>query len=87
MLAADLLRDKGTRAATDFAVYSPEKQPMPSAGPFAGPELVEMLQANDIEFFGEHAVVDIDAVARRIHHNGSTADFDLLVFIPRTNPP
>lgn len=87
MLAADLLRDKGSREHTNISVYSPEKQPMPSAGPFAGPELVALLNANDIEFFGEHAVADIDADAKEIHfHNGASADFDLLMFIPPHEP-
>ena len=87
MLAADLLRDKGSREHSNIAVYSPEKQPMSSAGPFAGPELVALLTANDIEFFGEHAVADIDADARQIHFdNGASADFDLLVFIPPHEP-
>jgi sulfide:quinone oxidoreductase len=87
MLAADLLRDNGSRDTTDIAVYSPEKQPMPSAGPFAGPELVTLLNANGIDFLGEHAVASIDAGARQIRfHNGTITDFDLLVFIPPHEP-
>ncbi|OBK40278.1 dehydrogenase [Mycobacterium sp. 1245111.1] len=86
MLAADLLRDNGARDATDITVYSPEKQPMPSAGPFAGPELVSLLTAHDIKFFGEHTVVDIDD-AQQVHFsNGARAGFDLLVFIPPHEP-
>src|ERR1700722_1577484 len=42
LLAADLLCDNGSRAEAEISVYSPEKQPMPSAGPYAGPELVAL---------------------------------------------
>lgn len=88
MLAADLLHDTGTRDATQISVYSPEAQPMPSAGPYAGPELVTMLAGADIAFFGEHAVDHIDAKQRVIHFdNGATAaEYDLLVFVPPHEP-
>lgn len=67
LLAADLLRDNGHRESTDITVYTPEKQPMPAAGPYAGLELVEMLGANNIAFHGEHAVERIDADQKMIH--------------------
>jgi sulfide:quinone oxidoreductase len=87
LLAADLLRDNGSRAATEISVYSPERHPMPSAGPYAGPELVALLNGNSIDFFGEHAVVGIDAGTRQINfHNGATTAFDLLVFVPPHEP-
>lgn len=87
LLAADLLRDNGHREATDIAVYTPEKQPMPSAGPYAGLELVEMLGANDIGFHGEHAVERIDAEHKVIHFaDGTATEFDLLVFVPPHEP-
>ncbi|KAA1243813.1 hypothetical protein F0Q45_25360 [Mycobacterium simiae] len=44
LLAADLLRENGTRAYTQIAVYTPEAQPMPSAGPYAGQELISNAQ-------------------------------------------
>lgn len=87
LLAADLLRDNGHRQSTDITVYTPEKQPMPSAGPYAGLELVEMLGANDIAFHGEHAVERIDAERKAIHFaDGTVAEFDLLVFVPPHEP-
>jgi sulfide:quinone oxidoreductase len=87
LLAADLLRDNGLRAMAEISVYSPEKHPMPSAGPYAGPELVCLLNDNGIDFFGEHAVASIDAGARQINfHNGATTVFDLLVFVPPHEP-
>jgi sulfide:quinone oxidoreductase len=87
LLAADLLRDNGSRTATQIAVYTPEKHPMPSAGPHAGPELVTLLNDNDIEFFGEHAAQRIEPDRRMIHfQNGSATEFDLLVFVPPHEP-
>ena len=87
LLAADLLQDSGVRDSTQIRVYSPEKQPMPSAGPYAGPELVAMLNDNGISFFGEHSVQRIDSDTQVIEfQDGSHADFDLLVFIPPHEP-
>jgi sulfide:quinone oxidoreductase len=87
LLAADLLRDNGLRASAEISVYSPEKHPMPSAGPYAGPELVGLLNDNGIDFFGEHAVAGIDAKARQVHfRNGVSAAFDLLMFVPPHEP-
>ncbi|OBI19845.1 NAD(P)/FAD-dependent oxidoreductase [Mycobacterium sp. E2497] len=87
LLAADLLRDNGSRSRTTISVYSPEKHPMPSAGPFAGPELVELLNDNGIAFFGEHTVDHIEADRKQIHfQDGDVVPFDLLVFIPPHEP-
>ena len=83
LLAADLLRDNGSRDDTEISIYSPEKHPMSSAGPYAGPELVELLRTNGIEFFGDHAVARIEPGRNEIHfHDGSSTVFDLLVFVP-----
>jgi len=87
LLAADLLRDNGSRDTTQITVYSPEKQPMPSAGPYAGQELITMLAANDITFYGERSVQRVGADRRSIEfQDGTTVDFDLLVFIPPHEP-
>lgn len=87
LLAADLLRENNLRAATDIAVYTPERQPMPAAGPYAGLELVEMLSREGIAFHGEHSVEWVDADRRVIHfRDGITAEFDLLVFVPPHEP-
>lgn len=87
LLASDLLRDNGSRDDTQISIYSPEKQPMPSAGPFAGPELINLLNAHDIEFFGEHKVAHIDTASQQIHfQNGAITAFDLLVFVPPHEP-
>ncbi|MBS9535439.1 NAD(P)/FAD-dependent oxidoreductase [Mycobacterium sp. M1] len=87
LLAADLLRSTGVRDATEIAIYTPERNPMPSAGPHAGPELVKMLNANGIGFHGEHDVARIDADGRLIEfRDGTSTGYDLLVFIPPHEP-
>lgn len=87
LLAADLLRENGARAATQMSVYSPEAHPMPSAGPYAGPELVELLKNADIDFHGERNVERVDGDRRIIEfHDGTQAEFDMLVFIPPHEP-
>ncbi|MCV7275601.1 NAD(P)/FAD-dependent oxidoreductase [Mycolicibacter arupensis] len=87
LLAADLLKETGTRAATQISIYSPEEQPMPSAGPYAGQELVGFLSEEGIQFFGGHAVTRVDAESSSIEFaNGTVVDFDLLVFIPAHEP-
>jgi sulfide:quinone oxidoreductase len=87
LLAADLLRDNGSRDDTEISIYSPEKHPMSSAGPYAGPELVELLRTNGIAFFGDRAVARIEPGRNEIHfHDGSSTVFDLLVFVPPHEP-
>lgn len=87
LLAADLLQDNGARPETQISVFTPERQPMPSAGPFAGLELVNLLRERDISFIGEHTVERIDSDRRTIYFsNGSTAGYDLLVFVPPHEP-
>ncbi len=87
LLAADMLHAKGTRAATQISVFTPERQPMPAAGPHAGAELIEMLGQQGIAFFGEYVVERIDSSRKRIHFsNGHATDYDLLVFVPAHEP-
>lgn len=87
LLAADLLRENGTRAQTQMAVYTPEAQPMPSAGPYAGQELISMLNADGIDVYCDRTVERIDPDNRVIHfEDGTTVDFDLMVFVPPHQP-
>ncbi|UGT92922.1 NAD(P)/FAD-dependent oxidoreductase [Mycobacterium ostraviense] len=87
LLAADLLRENGTRAATQISICTPEQQPMPSAGPDAGPELVGLLNPEGIDVYCEQTVDRIDPGGRTIHfQDGQSVDFDLLVFVPSHQP-
>ncbi|MGL6237153.1 MAG: NAD(P)/FAD-dependent oxidoreductase [Segniliparus sp.] len=87
LLAADLLKELGTRGATEISVHTPEKQPMPSAGPHAGPRLVELLEENGVAFHPERAVEQVDHIARTVRFaDGESVPFDLLVFVPPHEP-
>ncbi|MGV0624235.1 FAD-dependent oxidoreductase, partial [Mycobacterium kansasii] len=77
----------GCRDATQLSVYSPETQPMLSAGPYAGQELVALLADNNIGFYGEHSVMQVNADTRVIEfQDGTLVEFDLLVFVPPHEP-
>jgi sulfide:quinone oxidoreductase len=87
LLAADLLRENGTREAAEISVHTPEPQPMPSAGPHAGPQLVELLRENGIAFHPGRAVERVDHHAKTVRFAGGEAvPFDLLVFVPPHKP-
>ena len=60
---------------------------MPAAGPYAGLELIDLLNDHEIEFYGEHVVKRIQPDGRVIHfENGNAVEFDLLVFVPPHEP-
>jgi sulfide:quinone oxidoreductase len=87
LLASDFLHDNGIRPDVEISVYTPEKHPMPSAGPYAGPQLVQLLGDNEISFHGEHTTERVDPDRKVVvFTDGSTASFDLLVFVPPHEP-
>ncbi|MGH3954316.1 MAG: NAD(P)/FAD-dependent oxidoreductase [Mycobacterium sp.] len=87
LLASDFLNDENLRSDVDISVYTPEKHPMPSAGPYAGPQLVQLLRDNEISFHGEHTTERVDPDRKVvIFSDGATVSFDLLVFVPPHEP-
>ncbi|WJR33754.1 FAD/NAD(P)-binding oxidoreductase [Mycobacteroides immunogenum] len=87
LLASDLLSEKDVRSNVDLSVYTPELHPMPSAGPYAGPQLVQLLRDNGIAFHGEHRTERIDPDGKVVvFADGTTVSFDLLVFVPPHEP-
>ncbi|GAA1094789.1 FAD/NAD(P)-binding oxidoreductase [Tsukamurella strandjordii] len=86
-LAADLLAERGVRDRTEIAVYTPEPQPMPSAGPDVGLELAQHVRDAGIGLHPLHQVTEVDAAAKTVRFaNGENAPFDLLVFVPPHEP-
>ncbi|ADG76759.1 FAD-dependent pyridine nucleotide-disulfide oxidoreductase OS=Tsukamurella paurometabola (strain ATCC 8368 / DSM / CCUG 35730 / CIP 100753 / JCM 10117 /KCTC 9821 / NBRC 16120 / NCIMB 702349 / NCTC 13040) OX=521096 GN=Tpau_0105 PE=4 SV=1 [Tsukamurella paurometabola] len=82
-LAADLLAERGVREETEIAVYTPEPQPMPSAGPHVGLELAERVRAAGIALHPLHQVERVDPATKIVHFaDGASVPFDLLVFVP-----
>ncbi|MBA0046648.1 FAD/NAD(P)-binding oxidoreductase [Mycobacteroides sp. LB1] len=83
LLASDFLNDKDIRSGVEISVYTPEKHPMPSAGPHAGPQLVQLLRDNDIAFYGERTAERVDPDGKAVvFSDGTSVSFDLLVFVP-----
>lgn len=81
-LIDSVLRVRGVRERADIAVYTPEDQPMPVAGPAMGAALVEMLDQRGIEFHREQIAMRIDPGVRRILFELEDTTFDLLVGVP-----
>ncbi len=88
MLLESDLRRRGVRARTAIDLYSPEPGPMGVAGPEVSAMVRQMVESKGIAYHPEHAVARIDPPARRIHFtNDTTADFDLLAYVPPHRAP
>jgi len=83
MLLEDDCRHRGVRTDVSVDVYTPEPGPMATAGPEVSKQLRQMVEAKGIVYHPEHAVTKVDAEQRLIHFaNGTSAGFDLLVYVP-----
>lgn len=86
LLADAVLRKRGVRASVD--VYTPEPQPLPSAGPAAGEAVRRILEARGIGFHPEASVGRIDSEARElVFEDGTRVPYDLLLGVPVHRPP
>ncbi len=87
LLEADLRR-RGVRDRVTIDLYSPEPGPMGVAGPEVSAMVRQMVESNGIAYHPEQAVTKIDPPARRIYFtNDTTADFDLLAYVPPHRAP
>jgi sulfide:quinone oxidoreductase len=86
-LIDSVLRERGVRERSDVAVYTPEDQPMPVAGPAVGAPLVEMLTERGIEFHKEQIVLKIDPPSRKVLFEIDDTSYDLLVGVPAHRVP
>jgi len=80
-------RKRGIRERVEMAIYTPERQPMPVAGPSMGEALRQMLAERNINYFPEHTLSSIDPTSRRILFDGREAPYDLLVGVPPHRAP
>ncbi len=88
MLLESDLRRRGMRDRTTVDLYSPEPGPMGVAGPEVSAMVRQMVESKGITYHPEHAVAKIDPQARRIYFtNDTTADFDLLAYVPPHRAP
>ena len=81
-------RQRNIRDAVQVDIYTPEPGPMSLSGPENSRQLRAMVEAKDIGYHPEHAVTHVDAENKKIvFANGSSADFDLLAYVPPHRAP
>ncbi len=82
------MRRRGVGGKVAVDIYTPEKIPMPGAGPALGEPLKALLAARGIGFHAEHALAAVDPANREVAFtNGATASFDLLAYVPPHRAP
>ena len=83
MLLEARVRAQGVRGRCEVAVYTPEPQPMPVAGPALGAAVREMLASRGIDYFPGHKAVAVEPSSRTIRfETGDVARYDLLAYVP-----
>jgi sulfide:quinone oxidoreductase len=85
-LVEDYLRKRGLREAVSVDVYAAEPAPMGVAGPEVSGAVKDMLASRRIPYHPEHQIRSLDG-GRLSFTNGTTADFDLLAYVPPHRAP
>lgn len=88
MLVAAWLRRHGQRAAAELDFYAAEPGPMGVAGPAVSGAVRQMVESQGVRYHPEHQVVRVDAAGRSLTFaNGTTAEYDLLIYVPPHRVP
>jgi sulfide:quinone oxidoreductase len=88
LLAAALLRDRGLAERTSVEVYTPEPQPMPTAGPAMGEAVAGMLAARGIAPHTNTSVASVNASARELMlADARQISYDVLIGVPPHRAP
>lgn len=88
MLVEAWLRSHGQRASTELDFYAAEPGPMGVAGPAVSAAVRQMVESHGIRYHPEHQLVSVDSNARTLAFaNGTTAGYDLLIYIPAHRAP
>lgn len=88
LIVDNFLRQHGRRDNIKMEFYAAEPGPMMVAGPAVSAGVRGMLQARGIGYHPEHQVKAVDPRARRLEFaNGSSAEFDLLLYVPPHRAP
>jgi sulfide:quinone oxidoreductase len=88
MLVNDEFRKRGMSDAIDVDIYAAEPGPLGVAGPDVSDGVRNMVLQAGIGYFPDHQVVAVDADQQKVSFaNGSTADFDVLAYIPPHRAP
>lgn len=82
LLIEAAVRRRGIRDRVEITLYTPEKQPMPVAGPAVGEALAGMLDERGIRYQPGRTVSSIDGARRAIVFAEGDAAYDLLVGVP-----
>jgi sulfide:quinone oxidoreductase len=81
-------RRRGLRERTDIALYAAEPGPMGVAGPEVSKAVRQMVESRGIAYHPQHQVAAVGVPERRLSFaNGSSADFDLLAYVPPHRAP
>jgi sulfide:quinone oxidoreductase len=88
MLVEAWLRHHGQRTATELDFYAAEPGPMGVAGPAVSRAVRQMVESHGIRYHPEHQVVRVDPGGQSLTFaNGTTAGYDLLIYIPPHRVP
>lgn len=88
LLIEDELRRRGVRERTTMDMYAAEPGPMGVAGPAVSAAVRALIEHRGIRYHPGQQVTRVDPEARRLEFsNTTTADFDLLIYIPPHQAP
>ncbi|HZP97388.1 MAG TPA: FAD/NAD(P)-binding oxidoreductase [Candidatus Limnocylindria bacterium] len=88
LLIEDQLRRRGLRPRSEVAIFTPEPQPMPVAGPAMGAAVSQLLAERGIQLNTTRALASIDAGAHElVFTDGARERFDLLAAVPPHRAP
>jgi len=85
MLAEWMLRRRGVRDRVEIALYTPEKQPMPVAGPAVGSALRSLLVDRGIDYRPERTLTGVTPGSALF--GDDEVPFDLLIAVPPHRAP
>ena len=88
MLIECALRRRGVRDRVQIDLYAAEPGPMMVTGPQLSAAVRGIVESKGIAYHPEHQVTRVDAAVRRlVFADGTTADFDLLLYVPPHRAP
>ena len=88
MLIEHALRRRGLRDQVELDLYAAEPGPMGVAGPAVSASVRDVVESKGIRYHPLNQVLAVDARARTLSFtNGTTAPFDLLVYVPPHRAP
>ncbi len=88
MLIEAELRRRGVRRESDIHMFAAEPGPMGVAGPDVSKSVRQVVESKGIHYHPQHQVTAVDAAARRLSFaDGTSAPFDLLVYVPPHRAP